>query len=529
MSNVIGVDLGTTSSSVAVMQGGAPHVITDEEGAASVPSIVTLTADDQYLVGKAARRHALTAPDRTIFSGPRLLARRGIEVDGRSLLPYDLVDGSDGSCCIRMGHHQVAPTVICAQVLDRLKRTAARYLGEDVSEAVIAVPAGFDRGQRRAVREAARLAGLVPRRLVRAPVAVALAETIDHKEDSKVAVVDIGGGHLGVALMEAGENVLDVLAATGDEHLGGDGMDSRLMEWLLNECRQETQLDISFDRVVRQRLRKVVEKARIELSSVTETEIDLPFLAVGRAGPVHFNREISRVQMEHLLADLIARMMNRIRECLDAAKLRPRDIDTLLLAGGVSRMPAVRSALQQLFQQDPAPLSSREPAASGAALTAGIMMGAVKDVLVLETTPHALGIEVQGGLEWMIARHTTIPTRKREVFSTVEDGQTSVEVRVFEGEHEAPEQNRMIARVELEGMNPAPRGVPLIEVTLDVDLNDLVGILVKDKVTGREVNVLAQSYAREAVTGRAPANIGALPEDPSSPKATDAEPHLQDW
>ena len=492
MAKIIGIDLGTTNSVVAVMEGKDAVVITNEEGSRLTPSVVAYTKEGERLVGQVAKRQAITNPEKTVYSIKRFMGRRFGEVqDEMKRVPYHVVEGPNGDARLEIDGKQHSPPEISAQVLLKLKRAAENYLGEKVTDAVITVPAYFNDAQRQATKDAGEIAGLNVRRIVNEPTAAALAYGLDKKKNEKIAVYDFGGGTFDISILEVGENVVEVLATNGDTHLGGDNIDQRVIDWLIAEFKKDTGIDVSKDKMVLQRLKEAAEKAKIELSSMAETEINLPFLTADQTGPKHLSIKLSRAKLEALVEDLVERSIEPTRKCLADAKLQPSQIDEVVLVGGQTRMPKIMETVKRFFGKDPnRTVNPDEVVAIGAAVQAGVLSGEVKDILLLDVTPLSLGVETLGGvMTKLIERNTTIPAKRSEVFSTASDSQTSVEIHVLQGEREMARDNRTLGRFHLEGIPPAPRGMPQIEVTFDIDANGILNVSAKDKGTGKETKI----------------------------------------
>ncbi len=497
MSKIIGIDLGTTNSVVAVMEGGEPVVITNPEGGRLTPSVVAFAKTGERLVGQVAKRQAVTNPENTVFSIKRFMGRRFNEVsEEMKMVPYRVIQGSGGDARIRVtekdgGEKDYTPPQISAMVLQKLKQAAEEYLGQSVTKAVITVPAYFNDAQRQATKDAGQIAGLEVMRIVNEPTAAALAYGLDKKKDETIAVYDFGGGTFDISILEVGEGVVEVKSTNGDTHLGGDNLDHRIIDWITSEFKKSDGIDLSKDRMALQRLKEAAEKAKMELSTVMETDINLPFITADQAGPKHLAMKLTRAKFEQLVDDLLQKTVGPVKQALADAGLEPSKIDEVVLVGGSTRIPRVQAIVRELFSKEPHKgVNPDEVVAVGAAVQAGVLAGEVKDLLLLDVTPLSLGIETLGGvMTTLIPRNTTIPTRKAEIFSTAADSQTNVEVHVLQGERPLARDNRTLGRFNLVGLPPAPRGVPQIEVTFDLDANGIVNVSAKDLGTGKEQKI----------------------------------------
>jgi len=517
MSKIIGIDLGTTNSVVALMEGTEPKVVANAEGNRTTPSVVAFTKSGERLVGQVAKRQSVTNPENTIYSIKRFMGRRYDEVsEEMKMVPFKVTD-EDGGVRIEVEGKEYSPEEISAMVLQKLKQAAEDYLGEEVTKAVITVPAYFNDAQRQATKDAGRIAGLEVERLVNEPTAAALAYGLDKKTDQLIAVYDFGGGTFDISILEVGEGVVEVKATNGDTHLGGDNIDQRIIEWLLVEFKKDQGIDLAQDPMAVQRLREAAEKAKIELSSAHETEINLPFITADASGPKHLNIKLTRSKLEQLVEDLIQRSVEPCKQALKDAGVSPGDIHEVVLVGGQTRMPAVQKVVQEVFGREPHKgVNPDEVVSIGAAVQGGVLRGDVTDVLLLDVTPLSLGIETLGGVfTKLIDRNTTIPTRKNEIFSTAADSQTSVEVHVLQGEREMSKDNRTLGRFHLVGIPPAPRGVPQIDVIFDIDANGILNVSAKDLGTGKEQKI--------TISGS-----GGLGEDEIQRMVKDSESNAED-
>jgi molecular chaperone DnaK len=496
MSKIIGIDLGTTNSVVAVMEGGEPVVIANQEGGRTTPSVVAFAKSNERLAGQVAKRQAVTNAENTVYSIKRFMGRRYDEVNEEmKMVPYKVTRSTNGDARVEISGKEYSPPEISAMILQKLKSAAEDYLGQKVEKAVITVPAYFNDAQRQATKDAGRIAGLEVLRIINEPTAAALAYGLDKKKDETIAVYDFGGGTFDISILEVGEGVVEVKATNGDTHLGGDNLDQRIIDWIIDEFKKDQGIDLSKDKMALQRLKEAAEKAKMELSTVQETEITLPFITADATGPKHLNLKLTRAKFESLVDDILQRSIGPCKQALSDAGVKPSDIDEVVLVGGTTRIPKVQQIVRELFGKEPHKgVNPDEVVAVGAAVQAGVLGGEVKDVLLLDVTPLSLGIETLGGVfTKLIERNTTIPTRKSETFSTAADNQTSVEIHVLQGERPMARDNRTLGKFHLVGIPPAPRGVPQIEVTFDIDANGIVNVSAKDLGTGKEQKITITS------------------------------------